>query len=98
MVRFIYNAFRKQQGTLNADWASFNLGIGIRGANIDPRALVNFNETEAAAPVIAGTEPMSDQEVQKYMIAICAIYRLGQITREEYKYQVERSRERESTP
>lgn len=78
----------RNQSTLNEDWRSFNRVIGLQGNHRTLAHIVNVVPNEAAVPMLVGADDMTDQEVLKYVIAICAIYRPGQITRDDYRNQV----------
>nr|WCD55362.1 MAG: nucleocapsid protein [Adumi ohlsrhavirus] len=87
-LRFLFDEFNRKEGILNSDWTSFDRNIGLTGNRITLRHLIDFEYDEEAPPLVASGPIMGDGEVLKYIIAICSIYRLAQVTREDYKAQI----------
>ncbi|AXQ04770.1 putative nucleoprotein [Culex rhabdo-like virus Los Angeles] len=87
-VRFLFDEFCRNPGLLQEDWTSFGIRIGLKGNNVNLRSMFEVAETETAAPIMAGAAPLPDNQILKFVIAICAMYRLSLIPREEYRTQV----------
>lgn len=87
-VKFLQMEFCRHPGSPNEDWSSFNRVICKQGVAMILANLVVFNEIEEAPPLKAAGELMPMDEIVKYIKAICTLYRLAQISRQEYRDQV----------
>ncbi|ALP32031.1 putative nucleoprotein [Tongilchon virus 1] len=87
-VRFLYDEFHLKSGTLNTDWTSFGKAIGARGGAVTIACLLSVTEDEQCPPLVQGANLMSDSEILKYVIMICSVYRIGQISREDYRTKI----------
>lgn len=88
VVKFLQMEFTRHPGSPNEDWTSFNREICKQGAMMTLSNLVTFNEIEEASPLKAAGDLMPMDEIVKYVIALCSLYRLAQITRPDYRDQV----------
>nr|BBQ04823.1 nucleoprotein [Culex pseudovishnui rhabdo-like virus] len=87
-VRFLFSEFILKPGYLNENWVSFGRAIGARGGAVTLENLLTVTQDENPAALLQGVQPMSESETLKYVIMICAIYRLGQIAREDYRNKI----------
>lgn len=88
VVRFLFDEFRMKASNLNEDWTSFGRVIGARGGAVTVESLLSVSEDETPPPLIQGAQLMEEAEVLKYVIMMCSIYRLGQISREDYRNKI----------
>ncbi|ATG83558.1 nucleoprotein [Ohlsdorf virus] len=87
-MMFLRHEMMRKSHMLGEDWTSFGRAIGVRGGDITIGNLVIFDQTETRPDVIDGEDCMTDSEVLKYIILICSMYRLAQISRDDYRTNV----------
>lgn len=88
VVGFLYYHFIAKPATLTKNWTSFGIQIGVAGANVNLSNLLDIDPTEDVPDGLLTGPGMSDRQVKKYIVAICGVYRLAQIDRDDYRANV----------
>lgn len=82
---FIWHEMARLKYTLNNDWKSFNLVIGLKGSNISIANLTEVHPLTSNLDLVAESILFDQTNLRRYVIAVACVLRIIGIDREEYR-------------
>lgn len=84
-MAYIYSVMRSRPMTLTADWKSFGRVIGLANEKITIDNLADITPGDHMIDHLVSTTPIGQKEDRWMMLYLCAVYRLSNISRADYR-------------